>query len=553
MAQTPTTSSNTQQSDSRGVWILLATILASSMAFIDGTALNVALDAIQRQLGASAAQLLWIVNGYMLTLAAFLLLGGALGDRFGRNRIFGAGIALFALCSLACGLAPNVGFLIAARFMQGVGGALMVPGSLAIITATFSPAKRGGAIGAWSAFSTLTTVAGPLIGGFLANAGLWRFVFFINLPLAVVALAALLRVPETRDANASGQLDYAGTVLVALGLAGLTFGAIELGAGGGTDVAPAVSFAALGAGLLALVAFVFVEARSRNPLVRLSLFRSRTFSGTNLMTFFLYGALSAVTFFLPLNLIQVQGYSATLAGVAFLPFSILLITLSPLMGRLTDRMGPRLPLTVGPAIVALAFALLALPGITGGPRDFWISFFPGVIALGLGMGVTVAPLTTAVMSAVPASDVGVASAVNNDVTRSAQVLALASLGGVALVTFSLALRGELASLPLAEGARQAVLAGSGQLGHTPIPSGLDPALHAAVSHAIALAFVDMFRVVALIGAGLALLSALLSWLFVQARPMALQDSQGAPASPGGSVATTDHRCVKAASAPCVGL
>lgn len=538
MTQIPATSS-TQRPGGQGIWILLSTILASSMAFIDGTALNVALDAIQRQLGATAAQLLWIVNGYMLTLAAFLLLGGALGDRFGRNRIFGAGISLFALCSLACGLAPNVGFLIAARFVQGVGGALMVPGSLAIITATFPPAKRGGAIGAWSAFSTLTTVAGPLIGGFLASAGLWRFVFFINLPLAVVALVSLLRVPETRDPDTTGQIDYAGTILVALGLAGLTFGAIELGAGGGADVAPSVSFASLGAGLLALVAFVFVEARSREPLVRLSLFRSRTFSGTNLMTFFLYGALSAVTFFVPLNLIQVQGYSAALAGIAFLPFSILLIALSPLMGRLTDRMGPRLPLTIGPAVVALAFALLALTGITGGPRDFWTSFFPGVVALGLGMGITVAPLTTAVMSAVPTNDAGVASAVNNDVTRSAQVLALASLGGVALLTFNLALHGELASLPLPDAARQAVLAGSGQLGHTPIPSGLDRALQAGVQHAIALAFVDMFRVVALIGAGLALLSALLSWLFVQSRLMSLLDSQGAPASSSGSMTDSE--------------
>jgi EmrB/QacA subfamily drug resistance transporter len=535
-------SASAKTSVPHGAWVLLATILASSMAFIDGTALNVALDAIQRGLGASGAELLWIVNAYLLLLASLLLLGGSLGDHFGRNRVFGSGIALFAGASLLCGLAPTAGALIAARVVQGIGGALMIPGSLAILTANFPADKRGGAIGTWSAFSTLTTIAGPALGGVLASAGLWRAVFFINVPLAVVALAALTRVPETRDEDAPRALDYPGTVLIALGLGALTYGAIALGQSGGSEASGAggmsaeVALAILLGGVVALAAFVVVEWRSSHPMVRLTLFRSRTFTGTNVMTFFLYGALSGVLFFLPLNLIQVQGYSALLAGLAVLPQALLLMTLSPLMGRIADRIGPRLPLTIGPALVGVGFVLLALPGVTDGPSAYWYTYLPAILTLGLGMGITVAPLTTAVMGAVPSHQAGVASGVNNAVTRSASVLALAALGALALFLFGGALQARIVGLALPPDVQQALLAGAAKLGQTPIPPGLDAATQAQLHAAVQRAFVDTFRVVTLVAAGMCFASALLAGLLVQSRPRLGISGQPSASQPAAGVA-----------------
>src|SRR5215218_7753621 len=321
MMATTTVTEATSVSPAQGRWVLLATILASSMAFIDSTALNVALPVLQADLHATGAELLWIVNGYLLMLAALIVVGGALGDELGRKRVFAVGIIIFALGSLACGLAPTTGMLIAARIVQGVGGALMIPGSLAIISATFGPA-RGQAIGTWSAATTIVTVIGPVLGGILADAGLWRGVFLINLPLAVVALVVLARhVPESRNPAGRDSLDYPGATLLALGLAGLTYGFISAPGAGFGD--PSVVGTLIG-GVAALVVFVIVEARRRHPMVPLGLFRSRTFSGANLLTLFLYGALSVFGFFLSLNLVQAQGYSPAQAGLAFLPFALLL-------------------------------------------------------------------------------------------------------------------------------------------------------------------------------------------------------------------------------------
>jgi EmrB/QacA subfamily drug resistance transporter len=488
------------------------------MAFIDGTALNVALPALQKELHADGAQLLWIVNAYLLTLAALILLGGSLGDHYGRKRIFTLGIVIFALASLACGLAPTIGFLLIMRVIQGIGGALMVPGSLAIIEATFREDRRGQAIGLWSSFSTLTTIMGPAIGGVLAGAGLWRFVFFINLPLAAVALFALIRVPETRDEDAPRQLDIPGVALVAAGLGLLTFGAIQLGATARSAGQTTGAIVAILAGVVALIAFVFVEARSTHPLVRLDLFRSRVFTGTNVMCVFLYGALSGALFFLPLNLIQIQGYSATIAGLALLPFSIILAILSPIMGRLVDRLGPRIPLTVGPIVVALGFLALALPGITSGPSAYWYTYFPGSILLGLGMGITVTPLTTAVMGSVASSHAGVASGVNNAVTRASQVLALAVLGAIALFVFSAALEAHANDLPLNAQQRQELVQGAGDLGNTPIPPGLGQVAQQKTQNAIDESFVQMFRLISLIAAGMALLAGALAWFIVNPAP-----------------------------------
>ena len=525
----------TRSTQSIELWTLVGTILASSMAFIDSSALNVVLSNLQSDFGASGAQLLWIVNAYLLMLAALILTGGALGDRFGRKRIFSMGIALFAVASLACGLAPTIGLLLVGRVIQGIGGALMVPGSLAIITATFKRRRRGWAIGIWSAASTLTTMAGPAVGGVFASLGLWRLVFFINVPLAVVALFALMHVPETRDETATGRFDIWGTLLVVLGLFGVTFGAIGLGNGSGAEGVNPLDVLSLVGGVVALALFIVVEMRSAHPMMPLSIFRSRTFVGTNVMCVFLYGALSGTLFFFPLNLIQIQGYNPALAGLATLPFSIVLAILSPMMGRMADRVGPRLLLTVGPSVVALGFVLLALPGITSGPVAYWWTYFPGILVIGAGMGITVAPLTTAVMSSAPTEHSGLASGVNNAVTRSAQVLALAILGAVAIFTFSSALQTRVNVLPLSSQQRATLVADAGKLGETPPPPGLDQQAAAQVTAAVQESFVNTFRLLSIISACMALLSGALAWLLVgsprQIQQEAAPEQGSAKASP----------------------
>ncbi len=499
----------------QGRWVLVGTILASSMAYIDGSALNVALPAVQAGLHATGPQLLWVINSYLLMLAALILIGGSLGDKRGRKRVFMAGIALFLLASLVCGLAPSVEFLIAARLVQGIGGALMIPGSLAIITAYFGEDRLGDAIGTWAAAGTIVTIGGPMLGGVLANAGLWRGVFLINLPLGLVALLVLFyKVPESRDTTASGAIDYPGAALATLGLAGLTYGFIAAPDQG--LAAPTTLIALLG-GAGALVAFVVVEVRSSHPMVPLQLFRSHTFSGTNLLTLFLYGALSIGTFLLSLNLVQVQGYSQALAGFVFLPFSVLLAGFSRWTGRLVDRFGARLPLIAGPALVGVGFLLLGLVGLSAGPSAYWTSFFPGIVMLGLGMAVTVAPLTTAVMGAVATHYAGTASGINNAVSRTAGVLAIAIVGAVALAVFAGVLDTHTAALPPGPEARAALRAETAQLGAARVPPGLAPDQAAAVATAIKLAFVDAFRVVMFICAGLAWLSGLMAALLVEGR------------------------------------
>ena len=494
-------------------WILFASILASSMAFIDSSALNVALPSLQAELQASGAQLLWVVNAYMLMLAALILVGGSLGDKLGRKKIFMLGIGLFLLASLACGLVPTVAILIGARVVQGVGGALLIPGSLAIISASFGDERRGRAIGTWSAATTLVTIVGPVLGGFLADAGLWRGIFLINIPLGVVALVVLFfKVPESRNQQAAPEIDYVGAALASLGLAGLTYGFISvprLGFG-----APLVLGALLG-GVIALVAFVVVEVRSRHPMMPLQLFRSRTFSGANLLTLFLYAGLSVGLFFLSLNLVQAQSYSQSLAGLAFTPFAVLIALLSRLTGGLADRYGPRLPLIVGPGLAGLGFLLFALVGLTAGPASYWTTFFPGIVIFGIGMAVTVAPLTTAVMGALPGHYAGTASGINNAVSRTAGVLAIAIVGALALFVFASALDARTATLGLPASVRAALQADSARLGAARVPAGVTPAQSDAIRLAIRLAFVDAYRVVMLVCAGLAWLGAAMAAVFVR--------------------------------------
>lgn len=504
--------------DATGRWVLFAAVCASSMAFIEQSALNLALPAIQIELDASGADLLWIVNIYQLLLGALILVGGSLGDHFGRKRVYIGGIALFAVGSLLCGISPTTPFLIASRAVQGVGGAMMIPGSLAIISAYFSGAARGQAIGIWSSFTTVFQIVGPVAGGFLAENGLWRGVFLIAIPFALMSLYALLRhVPESRDEEASKELDYTGALLITLGLAGIVYGATEIGRVGLDGFQDPLLVGILLLGFVLLAAFIRVEMRSDHPMMPPALFRSSTFSGANVLTLFLYGALAVGLFFLPLNLVQVQGYGETMAGLAVLPFSILLIILSPRMGSYVDRKGPRLPLTVGPALVAAGFFALALPGITAGPASYWLTYFPGMVLIGLGMGFTVAPLTTSVMGSVPQHRAGTASGVNNAVSRSAGTLATAILGGVALLIFSGALNARVSALSLPSDAQSAIMQRADDLATVPIPASLDEAQTIAAQSAVDESFITTFRAVMVLTALMCLLGAFVAYFTIEPR------------------------------------
>ena len=438
-------------------WVLVATILGSTIAFIDESVVNVALPAIERDLGASVAAVQWVVNAYELCLAALLLVGGAAGDQFGRRRIFILGVALFGGASIWCGVSASVAQLIMARVAQGFGAALLVPSSLAIIGASFSEAERGKAIGTWAGFSAVGAAIGPLLGGWIVDHLSWHAIFLINPFLVVPTIwVALRHVPESRDPNASPGIDWPGALLVFAGLGSLVFGLIAAPVRGWQD--PAV-MATVIMGALLLVAFVWQEARSRAPMMPLALFRSRTFSGVNLLTLLLYGALGGALFFLPFDLIQVHGYSATLAGAVFLPFTIIMGALSRWSGGLLDRFGARLPLIIGPCIAALGLALLAWPLLGG---SYWVSFLLPVAVLGLGMAVAVAPLTTTVINAVPAHQAGVASGINNAVSSVASLMAIAIFGAVALSHFNRSLDDRLAAPELPAAVRQGVASAKGK-------------------------------------------------------------------------------------------
>jgi EmrB/QacA subfamily drug resistance transporter len=491
------------------------------MAFVDGTAVNVAMPALQKSFGASVSGAQWVVEGYALFLAGLLLVGGALGDRFGRRRIFAIGVAAFAAASAWCGLAPSLAQLIAARSVQGAAAALLVPGSLALLAAAYPPERRGRAIGTWSGATAITASLGPLVGGWLVDHASWRWVFFLNLPLAAaVLLLCWTRVPESRDPEAARRLDGPGALLATAGLGGMTFGLLAWPKLGPRDPQVLVP---LGAGIAALAGFLWVEARSRAPMMPLALFRSRNFAGANLLTLFLYAALGGALFFLPFNLVQVQGYSATAAGAAFLPFILLTSTLSRWSGGLVDRYGSRLPLVVGPAIAALGFALLARPGVGG---SYWTTFFPAVVVLGLGMAIAVAPLTTTVMGAVEVSHAGVASGINNAVSRVAGLLAVAVCGIVLVAGFDTGRESRLAQLNLPAAARGELDRSAAQLAAAPIPAGLPEELRAKIKRALDDAFVDGFRRAILLAAGLALLSSVAAAVLIEGRrPASAQQEQ----------------------------
>jgi EmrB/QacA subfamily drug resistance transporter len=489
------------------------------MAFIDGTVVNVALPSLQSSLNATVVDVQWVVESYGLFLSALILAGGALGDSIGRRAMFLWGIVLFAAASVGCGFSSTISWLVAFRCIQGVGAAALVPGSLAILGASFDERSRGRAIGTWSGFTAMTTALGPVLGGLLIQHASWHWVFFINVPLAIAVIAISLRhVPESRSSSAR-KVDWLGVLVATISLAGLAVGFIESASFGW---AHPIVLGSLIAGFASLILFLVVERRVAQPMVPLSLFSSHSFSGANLLTLLLYSAIGAFFFVYPLNLIQLQGYSATATGAAALPTILIIFFLSRWSGGLVARYGSKLPLVVGPLIAAAGFVLFALPSAGA---SYWITFFPAFMVLGLGLAVSVAPLTTVVMNSVGPDRAGTASGINNAVARVAGVLAIAILGLIMVSAFAHRLLGSLAPLHLPPGVLQQIQSGAVKLGALKVPANLDIDTSAAIQAAIASAFVFGFRVVMLISAALSVASAGVAlWMIPSTHPKLLPNS-----------------------------
>ena len=469
-------------------FVLVAAILASALGFIDGSVVSIAIPAIRSDIGATFTDAQWISNAYAVTLSALILAGGAAGDNFGLRRTFVVGIGIFIAASLGCALAPGPGSLIAARAVQGVGAAIMVPGSLAIIAKAYPRKERGRAIGIWAASSALTTALGPVIGGLVLSTfgdGVWRLIFAINLPLGAVAVYLLLfRVPAD-NAVERRSLDLGGAAIATAGLGALAYGLTALSGEAGSTALP-LAFA--GVGVLVFAGFLYWERRQREPMVDLSLFRSAAFSGANAATFFLYFALSGILFYLPMLLIAAWGLGEAEAGLIFVPLSLAMAVMSGAMGKLSDRIGPRLPIAGGSVVVAVSFAALAI-AVGSGFHDFWLAVFPAMTLMGVGMSLVVSPLSTAVMTSVADEDTGAASGINNAVSRIAGLIAVAAMGGVAAFRYASVL-GETAGVP-----------GFGE------PASLPPDLDA-----VRLAASDAaFAAVAWTTAALSMLSAAIAW------------------------------------------
>ncbi len=495
-------------------YTLVSTILASSMVFIDGTTVNIALPTIQSDLGISGSGLLWVMDAYLLTLASLMLVGGSIGDYLGRNRVFLWGLALFTLASISCGLSFSPLQIIISRLLQGVGGALLTPGSLSLITTHFSAGRVGGAIGLWSTFSALTSVSGPLLGGWLSESGLWRLIFLINVPLSVIAFLIILKkIPETRNVQVKS-LDYTGAVLITLGLSGLAFGFIESSGFGFGNVL--IIFSLL-AGMLGLIAFVMYERNRPDSLMPAELFRFRNFSAANALTLFLYGSLSALTFFLPLNLVRIQGYSEWQGGLVFFPMVLIIALLSPVSGFLTGKVGARIFLIAGPAITGAGFYLFSAIGDTAGPSEYWHTFFLPVLLLGIGMGLTVAPLTTLVMRSVDRNNSGSASGINNSVSRIAGLMAIALLGTYALHHFSHDVYKEIVRIGFGQDEIKAIMRNTGDFADARVPESITGVKETQLRQLFRISFIHSFNLVSHVSAYATWMSALVALFFIRRR------------------------------------
>jgi EmrB/QacA subfamily drug resistance transporter len=495
-----------------GKWVMTAAIMASAMAFIDGTALNVVLPALQKGLNASGTDLFWILNAYLLMLASLILIGGSLGDKLGRKKVFMLGILIFIIGSGFCGMVSSVFFLIVFRIVQGMGGALMIPGSLSLITATIVEKERGKAIGTWSAVTTAVTIGGPVLGGALADAGLWRYIFFINLPIGIIALLILwFKVKESRDENAAKSIDIAGAVTIALGLAGLTFGCLRIPDTGFDNWQVYVPITG---GILMLIAFILIEKKSKFPMMPLQLFSIKAFTGANLLTFFLYAGLGTGMLFLSLNLVQVQHYSQLQSGLTFLPFTLLMISFARFSGNLADKYGPRRFLIGGPALAGIGLLVLSFVQQTSGAAAYWTSFFPGILLFGLGMSFTVAPLTATVMGAVSDRFSGTASGVNNAISRICSVFANAVFGALAILFFTGTLQTQLNTASLSGQDKATIMMQAVNLGNAKAPATLDERHKAIVTTYFHQAFIHAYGRIMLIAALLCFAGALMAVFFI---------------------------------------
>jgi EmrB/QacA subfamily drug resistance transporter len=493
-------------------WVIAAASLGSGMAFLDSTVMNVALPAVQTNLEVSARQVQWVFGAFALVLAAFLLVGGSLGDRYGRRLVFVLGAAIFALASVWCALAPGPTQLVVARAVQGAGGALLVPASLAIVGASFEGRLRAKAIGAWGALSGTAMAVGPVLGGWLVDDVSWRAAFLITPAMAVVAIPVALRhVPESFDPEAH-RTDLVGATLATIGLGGLVYGLIECSASGFGDP---VVLAALVLGVVALLAFTFVERRTKEPMVPPSLFRSRNFDGANLVTLLFYMALTGSLYFVPFLMMQVHGYSAFVAGSVFLPFVAMALLLGRLSGRICARFGAKVPLVVASLATAAGFVLFALPGAEHG--SYWTSFFPAMVVQGFGMALVITPLTAVALGSVEGEHSGLASGVNNAAARVAAPLAVAVLGVFVYGAFSANLDARLDSMNLPGEVRSEMEAAKADLGATKAPEGVGAGAKAQIESAIKESFIAGFRTVMLVCVGLALASALAAALLVDGR------------------------------------
>lgn len=497
-------------SKSTGRWVLLVAILGSGMAFIDSTAMNVVVPVLQIELNATIPQVQWIMVAYALFMSSLMLLGGTLGDKYGRKRIFALGVVIFTVSSIWCGLSPSMSQLIVARAFQGVGGALLVPGSLAIITVSFSEENRGRAIGTWSAFTAITTALGPILGGWLAQNISWRLVFFINVPIALIVLGVLYRrVPESKKQNGSGRLDLWGSLLVTIAMGCIVFALIDsnnIGFGHPKVIIPLI------VGGLALVSFILYEGRTSSPMMPLSLFRSKTFSGANFISFLFWAAWSSAIFFIPFNLIQLQGYSAVEAGVAFLPLVIALFLFSRWAGGTVTQYGAKPAIIAGSVLASIGFYLFTLPGIGG---SYWTTFFPAVTVLGIGVAIIISPLTTAVMGSVDLEESGVASGINNTVGRIAGLLALAIMGVFVINTFNKSLDTELNRIELPAETREYIDSQRIKMLLIDIPENIELKKRKEIRASIDASFLTSFRLVMMVSAGLVLFGAAVAWLTVE--------------------------------------
>ena len=499
-------------SKNSGRWVLLATILGSSLTFIDGTVVNVALPVLQEKLDANVTDVQWVIEGYALMLASLILVGGSLGDKFGRKKLFTIGVIIFTIASAWCGFSRNIDELILARLFQGLGGAILIPGSLAILSSNFKEGERGKAIGTWSGFSAITAALGPLLGGWLIDNFSWRWIFFINLPIAVIVLLiTFFKVEESKDNENDQKLDLIGSFLVTVGLGLLVYGLIESSELGLNNI---LVMGLVAGGMLILLLFLFVESRLKSPMLPLSLFKSRTFSGSNILTFFIYSALSGALFFFPFNLIQVQGYTATEAGAALLPLIISISLLSRWSGGLMDKYGAKLPLVFGSLVVAAGYFMLIIPDVGG---SYWTTFFPGILLLGIGMGITVAPLTTTVMSSVDESRSGLASGVNNAIARTAGLIAIAVVGIVVMNTFSYDLDKNLESISLTDKEISQLESDKINLAAMEIPESVDATTASFIKDAISDSFISAFQAAMFISVILALAGSATAYFSMSAK------------------------------------